>query len=423
MKRIIKQFTNKFINDVVWNLASTGILGLSGIVSNIIIGNAYHADGLGVYNRALALYMLFSIVTVFGVNTSLIKHVAEYKDQQGHLNEIITSALLFVGSLSLGCLLLLYGCLPCFYDEPLLKILYPMLPALPFFSVNRVLLGALNGLRRMRVFAIMQALRWILIIGFVGGATFLAQPLAIAVGGFLITEIILLGWLSWYIRKYYTFSLHDFLPWLKVHSQYGWKIIIAASVGELNHYADILMISFFLSDTAVGIYSFASTIAKGIVTISAVIQLNFSPIISNLWTRQALAELKTCIVKVNRGSFLLMTPVIVAAGIVFPFFVHFSMRSSAYQESLPVFYILLIGIWVKSIFYWAGSFFTMAGFPGFNVRFGIIVLLFNIVGNAVLIPLIGINGAAVSTSAADVLLIVLLGLFLKKKLQINIFVR
>jgi O-antigen/teichoic acid export membrane protein len=223
-----------------------------------------------------------------------------------------------------------------------------------------------------------------------------------------------------FILRFYSFSFAVNKSWVKKHLNFGSKSVFINSISELNDKTDILIIGLFMSNYYVGVYSFASSIAKGFLMFSSVIQLNFNPIISNLWENHKINKLNHYIKKIKKITLILMIPVITGAAIVYPIFVNFFMKNKSFLESFSVFYILLIGITFLSIFYWAVGLLTMAGYPEEQLKITITVFLFNILANALLIPIFGVNGAAIANTLFYLLTILLIVIRTKKRLNIRL---
>jgi O-antigen/teichoic acid export membrane protein len=90
--------------------------------------------------------------------------------------------------------------------------------------------------------------------------------------GFLFSEsliflalIILYGW-------YYSFS--GVRAWHRTHITFGGKSLLLGFGNEVNSRMDIFFISFFLTSTHVGIYSFAASFIKGLLMLASAVQLN-----------------------------------------------------------------------------------------------------------------------------------------------------
>ncbi|MDD2224786.1 MAG: oligosaccharide flippase family protein [Candidatus Shapirobacteria bacterium] len=428
LKKTIQSFNSlrkqKFTIDTIWNLASTLILAVSGILMNIVIGNQFKSEGLGVFNQALSIYGVLSIIAVFGVNSSVLKYSAQHKDNDTKCNDLLISSILFTLILSVSLTLLFFFIipfLPYFNRNPnLLLATRLIILGIPFFSINKILLSFLNGIRKMKSYAVFQSLRWILIIIFIVIIINIKKSIVLVSLSFPLTELLLLISFFIYIKNFFNFNFCVNKSWIKKHMEFGSKSVFINSISELNDKTDILIIGFFMSNYYVGIYSFASSIAKGLLMFSSVIQLNFNPIISYLWGKKKIIKLNHYIKKIKKITLLLTIPIISGAAIFYPFFVNIFMKDKSFLESFSVFYILLIGIGILSIFYWACGLLTMAGYPEKQLQITIIIFIFNIITNSILIPIFGINGAAIANTLSYILIICLIFFISKKKLNIRI---
>ncbi len=419
--------SNKFSKDVFYNIISTVIISFSALLINIIIGNHYKIENLGIFNFVYSIYMILGIIAVFGVTDSIIRYTAEYKDKIGFLNELVSAGFILVSITSLfvaiSLLLFLHYLPQIFPNADVIKALTPIVLSLPFLSVNKIFFSLLNGTRRMIVYALSLSLRSILIVLFIYFSIIFHKSIYFVIFAFLIAEIIIFIWLILYTINFIKikFTINNIKYWVKTHFLFGSKSLLTNSVGEVNTNVDILMIGYMLGNYYVGVFSFASTIAKGILLIPGIIQLNFNPIISHLWVNNEIETLKSHIKKILKINFGLMLFIVILACIAYPLLIYFFMNDAVYWQSLSIFYILIVGVFVLSVFYFVGAIQSMAGFPEVQLMIVSIVCVFNVIVSCVFIYLLGVNGAALSTSMSFVLVIILLLKNSKKKLGIEIF--
>ena len=67
----------KFTKDFLWLFSGSLSMAISAIVINIIIGNTFGAKSLGIFNQALAVYSILSILAAFGLQNSSLKFISE----------------------------------------------------------------------------------------------------------------------------------------------------------------------------------------------------------------------------------------------------------------------------------------------------------------------------------------------------------
>ena len=87
-------FLSKFDKDSVWLFFAQIILALSGIIINIIIGNKYGSEVLGIFNQSISIFFLFSALISLGLNNSTIKKISEDPNNYNRNNLIVNSNLI-----------------------------------------------------------------------------------------------------------------------------------------------------------------------------------------------------------------------------------------------------------------------------------------------------------------------------------------
>jgi len=430
IRRLFKEgvdlFHHHFVVGVLWNLVSLGLLSISGILIHFFIGAHYTSRGLGVFSQAFSIYSILALFAVLGIHISVVKFSAEFSGNGEELNHILSAAYISVAFTSLAFAALAWHLrvpLSAFFKSPeVATALKSFIIGLPLFSLNKTSLGLLNGLRKMKSYAVYQSLRWILLLTLILASISLGKNLETAILAFPATELILFLSLAPYINRFFTpeFRIRKLLPWIKRHLAFGGKTLMAGAVSDVNAKVDIIMIGFFMSDQAVGIYSLAAAVARGMLSFTNIIQVNFNPIISKLYSEKKKSELKILARRLVKNTYFIFIPLSAAAAVVFPLIVRIFGQSSSYSSSIAPFYILMFGACLSSGFNISGSLLTLAGFPEYQLYRVISTLLFNLAANALLIPSLGIIGAALATSASFLLTMLLLYYYAKKKLDIRI---
>ena len=84
----------KFGQDVLWNIASFGVMAACGVAINLIIGRWYNPEALGVFNQTYSVYIIVSQFAVAGVHLSVVKYVAQYAHDASIYRTINTAGLI-----------------------------------------------------------------------------------------------------------------------------------------------------------------------------------------------------------------------------------------------------------------------------------------------------------------------------------------
>ncbi|MCH8331419.1 MAG: oligosaccharide flippase family protein, partial [Bacteroidetes bacterium] len=276
----------KFSKDIGWNVASFGVVGVSGILINIFILWTFNSAALGVFNQLYAIYILTSQLAAGGFHQSVQSFIPRVKKQLPEPNALLSTGLILGGLQSLliiGIAFLLKDLPAMIFDSPEVgKGYLYILPGLFFFTLNKIFLAYHNGFRRMKTFAFFQGLRGLLVLLIIIVYIFIDLESALMASVLSVAEIILFVPLTIYTLRYWNpFDLKGLREWFGKHFNFGIRALIGNVLLDLNLKVDVIMLGIFLSDTFVGIYSFSATIAEGIRQLTVILRNNINPIISN----------------------------------------------------------------------------------------------------------------------------------------------
>lgn len=424
----------RFESAMVWNFASLAVLGVSGIALNLLIGRLYDAATLGVFNQALAAYIFFSQAAVGGIDRSALKEVAAHAHDPSRLRGIIWGALtptLLLAALVTLAFWLARTPIAAFLDSPGTATgIAAATPGLFFFALNKVLLGVVNGLNRMRAFAIYQSLRYIGILACLAGFALLdtervrGNELAFV---FTFAEAVLFLVLAVEVGL----QMRGFGPsragdWIGKHLVFGIKSAGSGVLLELNARVDVLMIGYYLEDRMVGVYTFAAMVAEGMYQLLVVLQNMYNPVLArhlalrSTGSTGSTGELEAIIQRGRRNTWAGVFVVGVAAAFIYPWPFDWLAGNPAIGESTRAFQALVLGIVLCAGLIPFAQILLMAGRPGWHTLYMASAVAFNILGNALLIPVLGIVGAALATSASMLLSILVLRLITRQQIGVRL---
>ncbi|MBA64839.1 MAG: hypothetical protein CMG55_03460 [Candidatus Marinimicrobia bacterium] len=418
--------SRKFNNDLLWNVGSLAILALSGILSNILIIQFYDAEYLGVYNQVFAVYIFFSQFAVGGIHLSVLKELSYFIQDKEKFFQIICSALILgtVFSTLLAFILFYFSQFisNLLASEKIQTGLLFISPGLIFFSINKILLNALNGLNYIKEYAIFQALRYVFIFFLLFIICSLSLPgeylpFALTISEFFLT-IILLSYIFTKIvniRKWYKNS-----NWVSKHLSFGLKSFMGGALIEMNTRIDVIFLGYFLTDKTVGIYSFAAMLAEGVAQFPVLIRRNLDPLIGDCFSKKTpnIIEEFSSKLKFYFPLTMFFISVIISSAV----YIYINYFPSGYQlqESLLVLILIFIGVIINSIYRPFSGIFLQGNKPGYHTLISILIISFNATGNFILIPKFGIFGAAIATSLVYILEGVLIKFFSKKLFKIKL---
>jgi O-antigen/teichoic acid export membrane protein len=398
----------RFQAALAWNFASLAVLGVAGIALNALIGVLYDESALGIFNQALAAYIFFSQVAVGGLDRSLLKEVAACAHERARVAGTLAAALVPGVLLALAVTLAFWlarGALGRWLDSPgTAEAIGWATPGLFFFALNKLLLATVNGLQRMRAFAVYQALRYVLILAALAGFALLDRERTHAAhlaGVFSFAEALLFLVLVPEVWLQVRGGLErGWTALVRPHLSFGLRSIGSGVLLELNARVDVLMIGWFLSDRDVGIYTFAAMLAEGLYQLLVVLQNLYNPILARGLAARALDELHATIRRGKLRTYLGMLAVAALAVLLYPLALELLPGKPGFAGSVVPFRWLMLGILLCAGYVPFAQTLLMAGFPGTHTLYMLSSVGLNVIGNALLIPSLGLAGAAIATAAS-----------------------
>lgn len=426
MSSVRKFLAQKLGRDIVWTVGSFGVLAISGIIINLVITGSRDAAALGIFNLTYAVYVIASQIATMGIHYSVLRQTALLETDPVARGKMLASAALT--ALSLGAVV----ALAIEVSSPLLLNFFDSADSvialrfaawgLVLFPVTKVLIAFVNGARHMRAFSIFQATRYIVVMIWVTFISLSDRRFEEATLCFLVAEsITILGASTYLVFKRELRKLSFDFSWAREHLTFGSKSLFAGMFVEMNARIDVLLLGIFLSDKHVGVYSFAAMLADGVYHLLAMIRVNFNPLLvvasrdQNWEEPKRLLNLTKKYLPIGTGAFSAM---LVGALYVIA---EFYLPTKGISGGLLSLFILLTGITLISPFIPFDNLLLASGFPSMQTLQQLVVLAVNAGLNLVLVPTIGIEGAAIGTAAGYIVGVIVLFRFAKLKISWDMF--
>lgn len=417
---------SSFRKGVFWNIGSFTLMGISGVLLNIVIAQFYPASTLGVFNQVFAIYIFVSQLAVFGIHYSILHFGSILVDQDAKsASEGASTAIFLVAGISLlvtAILGSLHTTVGALLKSPDVSTgILAILPGLLFFPLNKVLMAILNSHRRMQAYAIANSSRYLLLIFGVFIMAVLSVSGKYLSAAFSLGESILFAALLWCTREARgKLNLATFRYWLGTHMHFGSRIMLAGLLAELNTRIDILILGYYMSDASVGIYSFVAILAEGFLQLLTVLRVNYDPLLAKLYATQDWETLSKTIKKGRKLAYFGMITAGCLGIVLYPFVMQMLGFSAEYIEAGKVLAILLVGIMASAGYMPFSGMLQQAGFPSSQSLLILAVALINLIGNILLVPVLGLVGAATATAIAQAAFAVLLVLMVRQKLKFQL---
>lgn len=178
---------------------------------------------------------------------------------------------------------------------------------------------------------------------------------------------------------------------------YGWKAHLSNILAFVNYRSDIFLVNFFINPAVTGIYVIAVQIAEKLWMLSQAASAVLLPRLSAMYQDpQARSSLT------NKG-FIIVSVVTAVGSIIAAILLWWLVGpvfGNDYSAALPAFLYLLPGIIAGAGSRIYSNCIAAAGKPEWNMYSSLAVVTINIAGNVLLIPELGIIGAALATSIA-----------------------
>lgn len=405
----------KVWSDAVWGYGAFGAQAFVGLSVNLLLLGLSGAQALGVYATLYAIFAVGGQLVVLGLTDSVIKHVAERERSSGERDAIgLAAVILAIGAGLIGGLALASGSGlvgTIVDDSDVARGMLWLAPGLSLFVVNKVLLGVLNGRRRMAELAIGQAIRAGMILLVCVGVVFSNAPVDRLGLCFTLAEVAVLGW-ALYTRPLDSLRCgwRQVFSWLRPHLSFGARALPNAFLSEAFVRIDVLMLGVFLSAAEVGIYSFAAFFFEGLYAVAMVWRHLANPVLARLLASGDQPALRAFVGRTSLASLLLTGSV---AGVLLAVFPFFSLVASAevVAASRQPMWILAAGMTAYAIVVPFEHVLLQAGRPGLQSVVMTFAAVLNVALNALLIPRMGLMGAAWSTSLSFLSVGVVLAVF------------
>ena len=390
--------------DLFANYLSFCLLAASAVIANIVIASSWDVATLGVFNQVVGVFIVISQLSVFGQQNAMLHQGAQLADEPDELGASIACALFLSVLASIVAALLIFV-----LSEPIAALLGSpdvgiglrlIAPAMVFNAFVKVVMQTLNGIGRVRLFAVLQATRPALILVGLASAAFLKQPgyqlpffvtLAEA-GTMLVAAVLLMS--ACRVRA----KLAHVVSRLPFMTAFGLRSFPAGLLGELNTRVDYFVLGIFASDTIVGVYSFAAAFAEGFFMAIVVVRVVVTPRLARVLKSKDESALMSFISSWKWRAGLAGASLLVISTLVYGMGLIFLLGASPLKDSMLYYCILALGVALASPYIPFGNILLLEGRPGIHSLYYCGLVLLNLAGNFALTPPFGATGTAAATA-------------------------
>ena len=192
---------------------------------------------------------------------------------------------------------------------------------------------------------------------------------------------------------------------------YGLKAYASNVVTFFNYRTDLFLVNFFLGPSAAGIYVMAMQFGEKLWLFSQAVSTVFLPKVSELAHNDV--ERQRLTPRIAQWTFLLTLAAALLLALVSGPLLTFLVGPD-FSEATWVLLLLLPGIVAWAPARILANDIAGRGKPEINLRIAILVMVVNLLGNLILIPIIGLTGAAMATVISYCLMLLLTSVFYRK---------
>ncbi len=385
----------------------TGIGMFFAYLGTLIVARFLGPTDFGLISLASTVTTIVSTVILVGMPDGVTRFTAFYKgkNDQIRIKSVITSAIGIVLPLGIIAGILLFFLsnlisIRIFHDSNLILIMKLFSLSIPFYGLYYIFIFAMGGLQEMKYLVYVRDV-------FQNGSRFFLILILLSLGygvygaafayAFAIIVLPFVG--LYYLKR--IFPLFDkkikSIPMRKELFSYSWPLMFAGIIGVVLGWIDILMIGYFLKATDVGIYRASQSTASLLAIVPGSIGAIFFPIITEFHSRGEKKELENTNKIVTKWIFMIGLPLVVLM-ILFSKQILYILYGAEYMTGTVVLGIMGLGNLIISVFTPTNQIISVMGRTRlimYNTSIGTIL---NVILNFWLIPIYGINGAAIATT-------------------------
>lgn len=390
--------------DAAWHYAAFAVTAAAGAAVMFLIAGLKGAPALGVFAQLYAVHVIAAQVAVFGVHDSTQKHVAERAAGQDDgaivasgLGLVLASAVLLAALLAAAA-----GPIGRLVSSPDVgRGLYLVAPGVVSFALNKVLFGALNGRGALRTYARMQLVRAAFVLAAAAVVVGPGMPVYAVGGIFATAELLLLPCLLAVVRVRWASNDPDDLrrEWRRRHAAFGGLGLVNSILLETHLRVDVLTLSYFVTDRAIGVYAFAVLFAEGIYQVPVVLRTVAYPTVVRLASVRDRAGLSRTVRRLSLASGAICASAALVVAVAYPFVAGWVDAEFA-GVGTPVLRVLLVGMTLYAFVVPFDQLLLQSGYPGRQSVLMATYVAGNLGLNLLLIPRFGLMGAAAATAIA-----------------------
>lgn len=375
---------------------------LSLFLTYILIPRYYGVEAFGIFNLILALLMIGTVLSRIGLDTYVVRIVSSLEGKNKEISLFLKSVfkILIVSSLLVTGIILLGS---DFINNSIFKsidasnyLIGLAFMILPYTFFN-VLVEVLRGLDDIKFYSFFRNFSQNFSILFLLGISIVTLKMYDPIYILYTAIIIITSLLILVLYRFLKVKKINILQKGKYQNKilkHSYPMLLTASIIFLTSYVDSFMISYYLDEYQVGIYNACINLSMIISFIPMAIGGYISPKISKAYSNNNNLEIK----EIFKNSMTIILIVTLPLFLTMYFFSTFflGLFGEAFTQATTTLLIINVAFLIEAIFGFVGFILNMTDNQHIFMKTLFISLIINVVFNALLIPIYGINGAAIA---------------------------
>lgn len=402
-----------------------------GLLANVYIAREYGSEIVGKLALVHSLLAVSGVLSVIGANTAVLRFIPEhYTKYSYHSSERIFRKLqriVLASATGVISVLLIFGqwfnaTIFKDFDQPALY--YASVALILFHSLHILNLESLRALKSVKRYSAIPVFSaTVNIVGLVA-FTRLVNNDYYPIYLFFFVSLLNFTFSGALSRK--LFARKRSRDKRSAIKSYPYKLLLkislpmflTAAMHIIISQTDVLMIGYFLSDEAVGVYAVCTKIALLISFVLVAINAVVAPQFSEFFFSGNIQALNKLAQRASRLTFIITLP-LVACIVVGGRFV-LSLFGSEFESGYWVLIILAAGQLVNALSGSVGVYLNMIGQQNVYQKVVLTAAVLNVVLNLIFIPMYGLAGAAIASMVAIAFQNIASAVYIKTKLNFNI---
>ena len=409
MSEIVNQSLQKIAKGTGIIFIGTIIGLLLGFIGRIILVRYITQTEYGIYCLALVIISIFATISTLGLSEGSTRYIAYFrgKKEEGKVRGVISSSIkiAIIASISLAAISFFVSDFisASLFNTPELSTPIKIFSiAIPFTVLINVFIAIFRGFDRVDAQVYFNnILRPILYLLFLIAVVLFGLSFLGVIYAYVLSIAVTCTVFVIYLMKKYPLSIRSGSsvtnPMTKKLLFFSVPLLAVTMIQMIITYTDTLMLGYFKTPDIVGLYNAALPLANLVPVFLLSVNFLFVPIISQLYAKNLMAEMKRSYVVLTKWIFLLTLPIFFVF-FLFPDVVLDFLFGSRYIGAAIALQILSLGFFVHASLGANTGILLIMGKTKLIMWIILVGSIINIILNAVLIPPLGIIGAAFASA-------------------------